>query len=615
MVSGNKLLLEGQKEGKVALFKKKKKLTPEEEAQQRIQEAAQKAFESGITTVRDIIAPAALKVDFNYLQIGNFYLRSFFVYNYPRYLYTDWLTPIINASFSINTAIYIYPKDSKEVLRKLRTKSAQIQSTFAEQAQKGMVRDPALETAYQDVEEIRDSLQRGEEKFFKASLYFTIYARSLDELKSLTDSLENMLGGQLVLSKQTLMQQEQGFNSTLPLCNDELLVSSSFNTGSLSTLFPFVSNELSHNEGILYGINAHTSGLILFDRFTLENANSVVLAKSGAGKSYAVKLEMLRYLLFGTDVIVIDPENEYEDLSDAVGGSYLNLNINSTERINPFDLPKFDPTSPTAPEEAENHLRSNIIILHGLVKIMLGGNLSATEDNLLDQALVQSYAAKGITKDPSTHNLEPPTMNDLVKVLASMRGAERMATSLRKYSEGTHAGLFNKQTNISLDNRFIVFSIRDLEESLRPIAMYMILNFIWNKIRSEKKRRLLTVDEAWILMKYEDSAQFLFSIAKRARKYYLGLTTISQDVEDFIGSSYGKAIINNSSLTLLLKQHPAVIDKVAKVFNLTQAEKYYLLNAEVGNGLFFAGLTHVAIQIIASYQEDLLINTNPQKEE
>lgn len=592
------------------LFKKKQNLPPEIAAQQQAQQAASQALAQGISTIQDVIAPAALNVDFNYLQIGNQYIRTFFVYNYPRYLYTDWLTPIINTDYSINTSMFIYPLGSKDVLKKLRTKSAQIESNLSEQAQKGLVRDPMMETAYQDVEELRTTLQRGEEKFFKASLYFTIFAEDLEELKSLSDNLENLLGSQLTLSKQALMQQEQGFNSTLPVCSNELMITKNFDTGALSTFFPFVSNELSKNEGILYGINRHTNGLVIFDRFTLENANAVVLAKSGSGKSYAVKIEMLRYLMLGSDVIIIDPENEYEELSDAVGGAYLNLSINAKERINPFDLPKIDPEKP---EEAEDHLRSNIIIVHGLIKIMLGGKISATEDNLLDQALVQSYAAKGITKDPGTHGLQPPTMDDLVKILQSIRGAERLATSLSKYSTGTYAGLFNQQTNISLDNRMVVFSIRDLEEELRPIAMYMTLNFIWNKVRSEKKKRLLTIDEAWILMKYEDSAQFLFSIAKRARKYYLGLTTISQDVDDFLGSSYGKAIINNSSLMLLLKQHPAVIDKVSKVFNLTQAEKNYLLNAEVGEGLFFAGQNHVAIQIAASYQEDLLINTNPSK--
>jgi type IV secretory pathway VirB4 component len=588
----------------MGLFNRKK--DPAIEAQQ----AAQQTLEKGLTTIRDVIAPAAISIDFNYLQLGSHYLRSFFVYSYPRYLYTDWLSPVINAGFASDVSMYIYPVNSKEILQKLRTKSAQIESTVSEQQQKGLVRDPMLETAYQDVEELRDTLQRGEAKFFKTSLYFTIYAKSLEELESQSNFLENLLGGQLVLTKQTLLQQEQGMNSTMPLCNDELMITKNLDTGALSTFFPFVSSDLSRNEGILYGINRHTNGLVIFDRFSLENANSIILAKSGSGKSYAAKLELLRYLMFGSEVIVIDPESEFERLSDSLGGAYLNININSDSRINPFDLPL---VSPDNQEEAGDHLRSNIIMLHGLIRVMLGGKITAEENNLIDQALVQTYASRGITKDPATHGIMPPTMDDLVRTLQSINGAERLAASLKRYSEGTFAGIFNQQTNINLDNKFVVFSIRDLEDELRPVAMYMVLNFIWNKVRSERKKRILAVDEAWILMKYEDSASFLYSIAKRARKYYLGLTTIVQDVEDFLSSTYGKAIVNNSSLSFLMKQHPASVDLVAKTFNLTQAEKYFLLNAEVGEGLFFAGLNHIAIQTVASYQEDLLITTNPEQ--
>lgn len=574
------------------------------------QAEAERVVNEGMATMRDIIAPAAIQIEFNYIRLGNYFLRSFFVYSYPRFLYTDWLSPIINADFAIDTSMFIYPVNSKDILQKLRTKSAQIQSTASEQAQKGLVRDPVLDTAYQDVEELRDTLQKGESKFFKSSLYFTIYAKTLEELDSLTGYIENLLGGQLVLTKQTLLQQEQGMNSTLPYCRDELLTTKNLDTGALSTFFPFVSSDLSRNEGILYGINRHTNGLVIFDRFQLENANSVVLAKSGAGKSYAVKLELLRYMMFDSEVIVIDPENEYETLCNAIGGAYLDININSGNRINPFDLPKVTPENT---DEAGDHLRSNILLIHGLVKVMLGGDISATEDNLLDEALVQTYATKGITMDPATHNLTPPTMVDLERTLASIKGAEKLAESLKKYTQGTFSGVFNELTNINLENKFVVFSIRDLEEDLRPIAMYMVLNFIWNKVKSERKKRILAVDEAWILMKYEDSAQFLYSIAKRARKYYLGLTTIAQDVEDFLTSVYGKAIVNNSSLTLLLKQHPATVDLVSGVFNLTQAEKYFLLNCELGEGLFFAGLNHIAIKVVASYQEDLLITTNPEQ--
>lgn len=578
-----------------------------EEAQK--QQEARRVYAEGVASLRDIIAPAAVDVEFNYIQLGGYFVRSFFVYTYPRYLYTEWLSPIINADFESDTSMFIYPVNSQEIMEKLKTKVGQIESTVAEQQEKGQVRDPVLQTAYGDVEELRDLIQTGQSKFFKMSLYITLYAKSKEELDQLTDMLETNLGGMLVYTKQASLQQEDCFNSSIPLGNDVMQITKNFDTGALSTSFPFVSSELSNNEGILYGINRHNNGLVLFDRFTLENANMVVLAKSGSGKSYAIKLEALRSMMFDTEVIIIDPENEYQSLSDAVGGSYLNVSLNSDYRINPFDLPK----SAAGSTEGEDILRSNVIVLHGLVRIMLGGKLTALEDNILDRALIEAYASRGITSDPMTHGLTPPTMGDLEKILQSIQGGETMGMRLQKYTTGTFSGLFNQQTNINMDNQFIVFSIRDLEDELRPIAMHIILNFIWNRVKSERKRRMLIVDEAWLMMKYEDSAQFIYSIAKRARKYYLGLTTISQDVDEFVSSAYGRAIINNSSLTLLLKQHPATADQISRVFNLTQAEKMFLLNCEVGEGLFFAGLNHVAIKITPSYQEDLLITTNPEQ--
>lgn len=571
---------------------------------------ALKVYQEGMTTLKDIIAPSAMEVNFNYIQLGSYFVRSFFVFTYPRYLYTEWLSPIINADFEIDTSLFVYPVETKEVMQKLRTKVTQLESTYSEQQEKGMVRDPVLETAYQDVEELRDTLQQGQSRFFKMSLYFALYAKSLEELESLTNLLESTLGGQLIFTKRAVLQQEDCFNSCLPLGNDDMAVTRNFDTGALSTSFPFVSSDLSNNEGILYGINRHNNSLVLFDRFTLENANMVVLAKSGSGKSYAIKLEALRSMMTGSDIIVIDPENEYKMLCDAVGGTYLNVSLNSDYRINPFDLSQI---APEHQAQGEDILRSNVIMLHGLVKIMLGGELTALEDNILDRAIIEAYASKGITSDSTTQGLTPPLMGDLEKILESINGGEEMAERLKKYTSGTFSGLLNQPSNINLDNRFIVFSIRDLEEDLRPIAMYIILNYIWNKVKSERKRRSLIVEEAWIMMKYEESAQFIYSMAKRARKYYLGLTTISQDVDEFISSPYGRAIINNTSLSFLMKQHPANVDIIASVFNLTQAEKYFLLNCEVGEGLFFAGLNHVALKVVASYQEDELITTNPQQ--
>lgn len=570
---------------------------------------AERVYLEGMATLRDIIAPSSINVELDHIEIGGYFARSFFVYTYPRYLYTEWLSPIVNGSFEGDLSMFIYPVDNKEIMDKLRTKVGQIQSTVSEQQESGAVRDPMLQTAYQDVEELRDTLQKGESRFFKMSLYINLYAQTKEDLDQLTDMLETNLGGMLVYTKRATLQQEDCFSSALPLGNDSMDISRNFDTGALSTGFPFVSSELSNNEGVLYGINKHNNSLVLFDRFTLENANMVVLAMSGAGKSYAIKLEAVRSMMFGTEIIIIDPENEYEKLCYSVGGSYLKVSLNSDYRINPFDLP----SSASGSSDGEDILRSNVIMIHGLVRIMLGGRLTAIEDNVLDRALIESYASRGITSDASTHGLTPPTMGDLEKILGSIQGGETMAIRMQKYTTGTFSGLFNQQSNIRMDNQFIVFSIRDLEDELRPIGMHIILNFIWNRVKSERKRRMLIVDEAWLMMKYEDSAQFLYSIAKRARKYYLGLTAISQDVDEFISSSYGRAIINNSSLTLLLKQHPATADIISKVFNLTTAEKYFLLNAEKGEGLFFAGLNHVALKVTPSYQEDLLITTDPEQ--
>jgi len=525
---------------------------------------------------------------------------------------------------AVDTSIFITPVNTREIMEKLKSKSTQIQSTYSEQMEKGQIRDPKLETAYQDVEELRDTLQRGETKLFKMGMYFTIHANTLEDLDKASNLLEDTLGGMLIYTKPASLQQESCFNSTLPICLDEMEINRNFDTLSASTSFPFVSNELSDNDGILYGINLHTNGFVIFDRFTLENANSVILAKSGSGKSYFVKLEALRSLMMGAEVIVIDPENEYERLCSAIGGSYLDISLNSDKRINPFDLPQRKTIKPIE-DDGEDVLRSNVVMMSGLLKLIfsssktVGGEgtlmagITPEEDNLLDRAIVEAYAARGITTDPKTHALAPPTMSDLQKTLQSINGAERMAQMLGKYTEGTFSGIFDQQTNLELDNPFIVFCIKNLEDALRPIAMHMVLDFIWNRVKSDRKKRILVVDEAWIMMKEKDeSAQFLYSMAKRARKYYLGVTTITQDVEDFLHSSYGKAIINNSSLTFLMKQHPATIDLVSHVFNLTQAEKYFLLNSDVGEGLFFAGLNHVAISVASSYQEELLITTDPE---
>ena len=569
---------------------------------------AKRVYEEGVSSIKDLIAPAAMEITFNYLRIEDYYVRTLFTFTYPRYINTNWLSPVINYDVTMDISMFVYPVETKEVMQDLRKKVGQMEASWTINREKGKVRDPELETALGDAEELRDRLQRGEEKLFQYALYFTLYAKSKEDLDTLTKQLESTLGGKLVFTKYANLQMEQGFNSTLPTGTDDLRVTRNMDTESLSTTFPFTSSELTQSDGVLYGINRHNNGLILFDRFTLENANMVIFAKSGGGKSYAVKLEALRSLMFGTEVIIIDPENEYQALTAAVGGRYVNVSLNSDVKMNPFDLP------PAIDDEQDGEaiLRTAVTNLHGLISLMVG-SVTPEEDALIDRALLETYALRDITTDIRTHTNQVPTLTDFHEVLQNMQGAENIAGMLSKYVSGSFAGLLNEPSNVSLDTHFLTFSIRDLEDQLRPIAMYMILNHIWNLVRKERKKRLMVIDEAWLMMGHEDSAKFLYSLAKRARKYYLGLTTVTQDVEDFLGSKYGKAIVTNSSIQLLLRQSPASVDLVADTFNLTEGEKLLLLESEVGEGLFFAGLNHVAIKILASYAEDQIITTNPQQ--
>lgn len=588
----------------------------------REQYEVQVAFQKGITALRDFIAPSSIEFFGTHFQLGTRFARTYYVYGYPRQIYTGWLSGMVNLDEVIDLSMYIYPVESQVVLENLRKKVSQIEAGIQIDSEKGRVRDPQKQAAILDAEEMRDKLQVGEERFFRFGFYFTLYGSNLDELEFVSHKVESLLGQQLVYSKPATSQQEQGLNSCVPQLTDQLQIRRNFSTGALSTTFPFTSADLSQDDGILYGINMHNSGLVIFDRFSLENGNSVVFAKSGAGKSFAVKLEALRSMMFGTEIFIVDPENEYQKMSEAVGGAYVRLSLNSATRINPFDLPKVVDS-----EEADNALRSNLITLHGLLRLMMGGAqtqmaasggtttmpaLSPAEEADLDAALIETYARAGITNDPLTHASVPPTINDLYDTLLHMGGSgPQLAQRLRKYTTGTFAGIFSQQSNIDINNPLVVFNIRDLEDELRPVAMYIVLNFIWNKTKSDQKRRILVVDEAWQLMKYEDSANFLFSLAKRARKYNLGITTITQDVEDFMGSRMGRAIVANASMQILLKQSPSAVDVLSDVFKLTIEEKKRLSQFPVGQGLFFAGQNHVHIQITASPTETSLISTNP----
>ena len=553
------------------------------------------------------IAPPGIEVNSNYLKLGDKFVKTVFVFAYPRYLSTGWFSGIIDMPELLDISIFIHPVETPLALKRLRKKAAQVESQIIERQQKGRVRDPLLETAFNDIESLRDSLQQSREHLFNVGIYITIYADTLKDLEKIENNINSLLESRLVYIKPALFQQIEGFNSSLPLGQDQLLIYTPLNSGPLSSIFPFTSTDLTSNEGLLYGVNRHNNTLIIFDRFSLENANMVIFAKSGSGKSYATKLEILRLLMLGTDVLVIDPENEYQNLASAVGGSYFKISLASDNHINPFDIPIIPQD-----EDPSDVLRSHIVNLAGLLKIMLG-KITPEEDAVLDRALSETYASHDIVVGKNFSNAIPPLLEDLQKILENMEGGKGLAERLYKYTQGSYAGFTNQQTNIDIKNRLIVFSIRDLEDELRPIAMYIVLNFIWSLIRAQLKKRVLVIDEAWVLMKYEDGATFLFGLVKRCRKYFLGVTTITQDVEDFLKSPYGRPIITNSSLQLLLKQAPSSVELIAKTFNLTEGEKSLLLEAKIGEGLFFAGLNHVAIQIIASYLEDKIVTTKPEQ--
>lgn len=564
-------------------------------------------YQAGTLELQDIIAPSALKISPKEINLGEKVLRSFFVISYPRFLGENWFSPIINLDKVFDISIFVHPIETSDVLRTFQKKVAEVQSQIMARESRGQVRNPMLDTAYQDLETLRDQLQQAQEKLFDVGLYITMYGDSDAELDKMESEIKSILEAKLVYVKPALFQQEQAFKTVLPLGTDLLEVHSKLNSSPLSSLFPFISFDLTSDKGILYGINRHNSSLVLFDRFSLENYNSITFAKSGSGKSYATKLEILRTLMFDTSVMVIDPENEYEYMAEAVGGRYFKISLNSEHHINPFDLP-----IPGEGESSSSILRSNIINLVGLFRIMLGG-LTPEEDAIIDRAISETYALKDITPDSDFKNIEPPLLSDFELVLSGMEGGDSLAQRLTKYTKGTWAGFINRPTNIDINKKFIVFSVRDMEDELKPIAMYIIMHYIWAAIRKELKKRLLVIDEAWWMMKSEDTASFLLSLAKRGRKYFLGLATITQDVDDFLKSPYGMPIITNSSIQILLKQSPTSMDKLQQTFNLTDEEKYLLLESDVGEGIFFAGLKHVAIKIIASYTEDQIITSDPSQ--
>lgn len=601
---------------KATPFKPKTKAELNLERQRKIQEnqearellEAVKTYQEGVRSILDLIAPATLRIKPRHIDLGGKYVSTLFVVTYPRYIAVGWFAPLVMLNITIDVAMYFYPVKSNVILKQLKKKVGALEAELISDAEKGAPRDPIKETALKDIEGLRDNLTQGTEKFFQFALYVSVYADSEKELEDLMEKMDSEFGSKLVLAKRVFYQSQQGFDSTLPLANDELQVYFNMNSSPCASSFPFISAELSSDNGILYGINRHNNSLILFDRFALQNANSVVFASSGAGKSYTIKLEILRSLMMGTDVIVIDPENEYKYLADSVGGTFISVSLNSDAKINPFDLPR--PVG--GADRPADIIRSAVITIKGLLRIMLG-SITPAEDSIIDRALIETYAKKDITPDADLLKIDPPIMKDFQSILEGFDGSKNLVERLKKYTEGTFAGLFESPTNIDMNNQLVIFSVRDLEDELRPIGVYMIVNYVWNIVRSQLKRRILVIDEAWWLMQNEDSAKFIFALVKRCRKYYLGVTTITQDVNDFLLSPYGRAIVTNSSLQILLKQSPAAIDNIQKTFLLTDGEKYLLLEGNVGEGIFFAGARHAAIKVVASYTEDQIITSDPKQ--
>ena len=562
-------------------------------------------LDSSAANVQNTIAPPALEVDFSHLKIGDTYVRTLFAVGYPRYVSDNWLSPLINFNHSLDISMFIYPSDSKDTIDQLRRRIAEMEAEISSDIQRGRIPQAATQAGLEDAKTLQDQLVKGVERFYQFSLYVTISADNLKELNTLTAQIKSTLGSLLILTKVASLTMEDAFKTTLPYAKDKLLITRNMDTTALSTTFPFTSSELSDNKGILYGINAHNESLVIFDRFSLENANMLVLATSGSGKSYFVKLEILRSLMFDTETIILDPENEYEMICKVVGGNYISFSVNSQHKINPFQLahPK---------DSSEDEMGYKYLFLQSLLKIMLG-QMTPSEDAVLNRALTLTYRQKGITEDPATHHLEAPRLEDLYRALIGMEenNARDLAARLEKYVMGSTKGIFDQQSNIDLDSKVTVFTLRELADEIRPIVMFMILDYIWTKVRHDLKRRLLVVDEAWVLMRYEDSAKILQGFVKRARKYYLGVTIISQNVDDFLGSAYGKAIVTNSALQMLLKQSTAAINQIADTFYLSQGERHMLLSAGIGEGLFFAGPNHVAIRVVSSPDEHALASTKP----
>ena len=575
---------------------------------------AEDNYTKTITDFKTHMAPSYWKAETTSINVSGILGKCYYTASYPTYMDTLWTRDILALHSKRDWSFFLYPEDDTEIQGVLKKKTTQLRAELSDAMQKGITVDKEMEQQYKDIEMIRDKLSTKEERYFELSNYFTVYENTDTALHETSKKYEQKIGGFGVRVKAANHRMDEGFTSTLPLAIDDLGISRSSVTTSLAGSFPFISNDLVSPTGILYGVNMHTWGLVIFDRFNskLPNMNSVILATSGAGKSFTVKLEILRYLLNGVDIIVIDPENEYKQLVDVVWGTYVNIATNSQQCINPFDIP---PKIGDVEYGKWDLLRSQIMNLIGLIQIMIGGT-TPEEEALLDKALQNTYALKGFSLEEEEYEgKQPPIMEDLMNTLEGMDGGDKMSLKISKYVNGTFGKLFNNYTNVDIGNSLTVFSIRDLEDALKTPAMFNVLNFIWTKVRSQKKQRLLICDEAWILLQNKTSASFLFGLIKRARKYGLGITTISQDIEDFVKSEFGKPIISNSSFQILLKQSTTSIKSLNGLLGLSEAEQQRLISWGVGEGLIFAGNKHIAVKITASPSEINFITTDVKKED
>ena len=540
----------------------------------------------------DLFSYSGLEEQSSFLVIDDTYIRTLFISGYPFVASSGWLDSLINFNHDVDISYHISEVDALSALPKLNRKITELESTKRAMIRSGRIIGSEITDPLESAIELRDKIQRGQEKLFQMSIYICLRADSLSELDKLTQLLENTLSARLFYSKVARYQQVEGLQSILPRSQDQLNQRRNLDSSSAALAFPFMSSELVQESGILYGINKSSSSLVILDRFSRHNANSIVFAQSGSGKSYATKVEILRQLMQGVKVIVIDPEREYKKLTESVNGTYIKLSSTSSEKINPFDLASSSHNS--------NDLSEHVQDLTEIISLMVEG-LSGHEKAAVDKAILAIYKKSN-----------SPLLQDLYKELKKLRQT-KLCERLEKYISGSLSHVFNEQTNIDLSNRLVIFDIKDLPESLRQIMMMIISNFVSNQVKASLEKRLLIIDEGWMLLQHEESARFVAGLVRRARKYYLGVSIISQQANDFLKNEYGRAIASQSSLRILMRQDTTTIKGVVSEFNLSEYEQSFLLTCERGDALIIADQNHVAVRVVASDREHPLITTNPNE--